>query len=264
MAPRDPDSASRSERPKVRLFVEDDLAPGGSVIPTRDQTHYLLRVMRLRAGDELSVFNGHDGEWRVRIEAAGKPGCTLEIAAQRRPQRPEPDVWLAFAPLKKARMDFLVEKATELGAAALWPVFTRRTVAGRVNTSRLRAQAIEAAEQCERLTVPKIRDPLALDAFLDAWPPARPLIVLDETGDGAPITETLTGLRAKPQASPPRHGFLIGPEGGFARSELDALANLPFVMRVGAGPRILRAETAALAALICWQALIGDWRGPSS
>ncbi len=263
MARPDSDSASRRDKSRARLFVEADLAPGKPVVPTRDQAHYLLRVMRLRAGDELSVFNGRDGEWRARLEAAGKQGCALEAEAQRRPQRPEPDVWLAFAPLKKARMDVLIEKATELGAAALWPVFTRRTVAGRVNTNRLRAQAIEAAEQCERLTVPEIRDPLALDAFLDAWPPARPLIVLDETGNGAPITEALAGLRTKPRTSPPRHGFLIGPEGGFARSELDALANLPFVMRVGAGPRILRSETAALAALTCWQALIGDWCRPS-
>ena len=175
--------------------------------------------------------------------------------AQFRRQDSTPGPWLAFAPVKKARTDFIVEKGTELGVSRLWPIFTRHTATQRVNTARLRATAIEAAEQCGRLSIPDVSDPSNLDRLMAEWPADRDLLVLDETGGGRPLAE----VAAEAGAGPPP-GFLIGPEGGFARTELDELANRSFVTLVGLGPRILRAETAALSALACWQAVAGDWR----
>lgn len=244
---------------RVRVFVKDGLAAGARVPLFAEQAHYLKNVMRLEAGDEVRVFNGRDGEWRARLESAGKKNAVLMVEKQARPQEPEPDLWLAFAPLKKNRMDIVVEKATELGVSVLWPVFTRNTDPARVNGGRLRAQVVEAAEQCGRLTVPDVRDAAALDAAVQAWPSDRRLFVLDETGGGAPIADAFAAERNRPRAP---HGLLIGPVGGFAPSELDALRKLPFATLVGLGPRILRAETAAVAALACWQALLGDWRCP--
>lgn len=242
------------EAPKLRLFVEADLTAGVSVVLAPEQTHWLLRVMRAQAGDAVALFNGRDGEWRATIAEAGKRNCRVVLQDRLRPQRPESDLWLVFAPLKGQHMDFVVEKATELGVSALWPAFTRRTVVARVNRDRLRAQAVQAAEQCERLGVPEIREPMPLDRVLALWPAARRLLVLDERGGGVPIAEALPGIGSGAVA------VLAGPEGGFAESELDALRRLPFVSLIGLGPRILRADTAALAALACWQAWRGDWR----
>lgn len=249
-------------RPAARLFTAHDLGPGLAVPLERAQGHYLTHVMRLAEGDAVALFNGRHGEWRATVAEARKHAVVLACAAQIRAQGPEPDVWLAFAPLKKTRVDFVVEKATELGASRLVPVFTRHTAAARVNVERLRAQAVEAAEQCERLSVPEVAEPVALERLLAGWPHDRRLLVLDETGGGRPIAEALAELRGEPGAAPPRHAILIGPEGGFSEFELDALRDLPFVSAVTVGPRILRAETAALAALACWQALLGDWREP--
>ena len=178
----------------------------------------------------------------------------LTVDRQLRAPEPEPDLWLLFAPIKRARLDWLVEKATELGASALVPVWTARTQAERLNLDRLRAHAIAAAEQSERLSVPEMRSPEALDRVLAAWPAERRLIVCDESGAGEPIAEARRSLPAAPAA------LLVGPEGGFDRTELDALGKLSFVTRVGLGPRVLRAETAALAALAVFQAIAGDWR----
>lgn len=244
-------------KPSARIFTGGDLGPGLSVALERAQSHYLTHVMRLGEGDAVALFNGRDGEWRATVAGGGRHAVTLICESQTRPQRAGPDLWLAFAPLKKTPTDFLVEKATELGASRLIPVFTRHTAAERVKVERLRAQAVEAAEQCERLTVPEVAEPVTLERLLAGWPAERRLLVLDETGGGAPIAAALAEFRGGP---PPAHGFLIGPEGGFAANELDALRKLAFVTPVGVGPRILRAETAALAALSCWQALVGDWR----
>jgi 16S rRNA (uracil1498-N3)-methyltransferase len=213
--------------------------------------------MRLGVGDRLSLFNGRDGEWRARIKSVARKGGEATVEERTRPQTVEPEVILLFAPLKKSALDFLVAKATELGVSELRPVSTRRTVAARVNLERLRAQAVEAAEQCERLTVPDIRSPESLERALGAWDKTRKLFVADETGVGTPMADVFS---ATDRAS--SVGFLVGPEGGFERSELDALGRLPFVTRVALGPRILRAETAALAVLACWQALAGDGRAP--
>jgi 16S rRNA (uracil1498-N3)-methyltransferase len=244
--------------PAIRLYVGDPLVPGGAAALDRAQAHYLRNVMRAKAGDALLLFNGRDGEWRAELGELGKNGGTARAVAQTRPQHAAADLWLLFAPIKSGRIEFLVEKATELGVAVLAPVLTQRTVVRKVNTARLRAHAIEAAEQSGRLDVPALREAAPLEASLADWPAERPLFVCDETGAGLPIARVVPDRRIRPGA------VLIGPEGGFAPAELDALAKLPFVTRVGLGPRILRAETAALAALACWQALAGDWNdGPS-
>lgn len=249
---------------KARLYVADDLSPGDSVDLNGDQSHYLRHVMRLAAGDAVAVFNGRHGEWSGVVGKGGKGACRLEIDRQTRPQRDEGDLWLAFAPVKKARTDFLVEKATELGVSRLLPVFTAHSAIRRVNVARLTAHAIEAAEQCGRLTVPGIEKAAPLDRILKEWPRGRTLLVMDETGAAPPLGQVLSmdargKGRGKGRGS--SWGILTGPEGGLAPSELDALDDLPFVKRAGLGPRVLRAETAALAALACWQSMVGDWRG---
>lgn len=238
---------------KARLYVSEDLKPGSEISPNSDQAHYLMKVMRASNGEGVVLFNGRDGEWLSIIEQATKKKCLLRVAEQRRPQALEPDVWLAFAPLKKTNTDFVVEKATELGVSRLIPVFTERTNTTRVNSDRLNLIAMEAAEQCDRLTVPEVSDPISFLELIQDWPQERSLLVPDETGGGQALKSVLD------KTTSGSHGFLIGPEGGVAPSELDALCNLPFVTRVGLGPRILRAETAALAALACYQSMTGDW-----
>lgn len=238
---------------KARLFTSDDLNTGARITPVADQAHYLLKVMRAQNGDGIILFNGRDGEWRGLIEDATKKACVICLIEQLRPQGADANLWLAFAPLKKSSTDFLVEKATELGVSRLIPVFTERTNTSRVKSERLNLIAMEAAEQCDRLSVPDVCEAADFADFLSRWPPERTLLVPDETGGGAPLKGVLE------QSQAPAHGFLIGPEGGFAPSELDDLGNLSFVTRVGLGPRILRAETAALAALACFQAMAGDW-----
>ena len=241
-------------KPAARLYVPADLAAGPSGELSAAQAHYLRNVLRLAGGAEIALFNGRDGEFRGRIAAIGKGGCSIALDQQTRAQQAEPDLWLVFAPVKRARIDYLVEKATELGVSALLPVWTARTQAERINLERLTALAITAAEQSERQSIPELRAPMQLDRLLADWPEQRPLFVCDETGGGRPIAEVLTG-------SPPgAAAFLIGPEGGFDARELDALGKLPIVTRVGLGPRVLRAETAALAAVAVFQALAGDWR----
>jgi 16S rRNA (uracil1498-N3)-methyltransferase len=240
---------------KTRLYVATDLAGGLSVGLAPSQAHYVRSVLRLGPGAVVALFNGRDGEWLARVDGAGKGWCSLTVFEQRRAQESASDLWLVFAPVKRARLDFLVEKATELGVSALQPVWSRRTVVERVNLDRLSANAIEAAEQTERLTVPALREPVALETLLARWPAERRLLLCDESGAAPPLAEALGGLKL-PAA------VLVGPEGGFAETELDALRKLPFVSPVGLGPRVLRADTAALAALAVLQAVIGDWRRP--
>ncbi|HEX6979138.1 MAG TPA: 16S rRNA (uracil(1498)-N(3))-methyltransferase [Alphaproteobacteria bacterium] len=236
----------------ARLFVDSSLdVPSIGLDAAR--THYLRHVLRLEVGSRIAVFNGRDGEYAARIEGFGKGWCTLTLEAQLRQQQVEPDIWLVFAPIKRARLDFMAEKATELGVSAIWPVFTRHTIVTRVNDDRLHATCIEAAEQCERMTVPKVMPAARLDAVLAEWPPERRLVLCDETGAGGPIADVLGRIGTDGPAA-----ILIGPEGGFARVELDALYKLPFVTPVGLGPRVLRADTAAIAALAIYQAVSND------
>jgi 16S rRNA (uracil1498-N3)-methyltransferase len=240
--------------PRTRLYVTADLAAGASVVLDAAQAHYLKNVLRLAPGARVSLFNGRDGEWRAAIEGFGKEGGTVRLEARTREQGNEPDLWLAFAPVKRARIDFLVEKATELGVSALQPVLTERTQVERVNLERLRANVREAAEQTERLTLPEVREPLSLAHALERWPAERRLLLCDESGTAPDIASALGAEQ------PGVWGVLTGPEGGFTQRELDGLRKLPFVCAVGLGPRVLRADTAALAALAVFQALLGDWR----
>ena len=243
--------------PKLRLFVADDLGDGATIALGRDQSHYLASVMRAEAGDAVALFNGRDGEWSSEITSLGKRAVALRVTARLRPQTPEPDLWLAFAPIKRGRIDFVAAKATELGVAHLIPVMTARTQMTRVNTGRLLANAVEAAEQCERLTVPEVSEPVSLTDLLATWPTGRRLLVGDETGGGQPIAEAAREIAVG--ANLPC-AVLVGPEGGFSADELDALGILPFVTKIGLGPRVMRADTAAIAALSVIQAIAGDWR----
>lgn len=244
-----------------RLFVEADLSAGSEAPLSEAQAHYLRHVMRRPDGSPLLLFNGRDGEWRATLEFRGRKAAMARLGERTREQIAEPDVWLCFAPVKRARIDTIAEKATELGAAVLQPVLTQHTMVERVNLERLRANAIEAAEQTERLSVPDVRAPVTLTRLLGDWPAGRRLLMCDETGGGPPIAAVLLGLDAAARAAP--WAIVIGPEGGFAQAELAAIRRLKDVTAVGLGPRILRADTAALAALTCWQALVGDWRQPT-
>jgi 16S rRNA (uracil1498-N3)-methyltransferase len=237
-----------------RVYIEGRLGSGATLELPTGQAHYLRAVLRLDPGATVAAFNADDGEWLCRLAEAGKRGARLSVEGQLRRPEPELDLWLLFAPIKRARLDWLVEKATELGVARLLPVWTARTQPERINLERLHAHAVEAAEQSERLSVPELRPHEGLERVLAAWPVERHLIVCDETGAGEPIAESVRRLAATPVA------LLVGPEGGFGQTELDALAKLSFVTRVGLGPRVLRAETAAVAALAVFQAIAGDWR----
>jgi 16S rRNA (uracil1498-N3)-methyltransferase len=247
-----------TERIETRLFVEADLAAGAAVGLDHARAHFLRSVLRLKRGATLAVFNGRDGEWLARLDAIGKGWASLIIGDRLREQEAGPDLWLAFAPIKRARLDFLVEKAVELGVSALCPVLTRHCVVQRVNLERLAANAREAAEQCERLSVPEVREPRRLCDLVDDWPAERRLLVCAESGPAEPIAEVLAAAARDPAAGQAGWAIATGPEGGFARSELDGLRKLPFVTPVGLGPRVLRADTAALVALACWQAFRGD------
>ncbi len=242
-----------------RLFLDHQPLDAGREVPVAPgQAHYLSGVLRRGPGDAVLVFNGADGEWEARIAHLRKDRATLVPQRQTRPQRAGPDLRLLVAALKRDAMEWAVEKATELGVSLIQPVLTRRCVADRVNTARLGAIAQEAAEQSERLTLPRIPDALPLHAALDAWDPAVPLLVGAERHAAAqPLAQAARrAVPALPAA------WLTGPEGGFDRAELDDLLRRPFVSPAALGPRILRAETAAVVGLAVLQALAGDWANP--
>ncbi|MFZ1348159.1 MAG: 16S rRNA (uracil(1498)-N(3))-methyltransferase [Tabrizicola sp.] len=236
---------------KIRLYVDQPLAPGQAVRLSPDQAHYLTGVMRLAAGAPILLFNGRDGEWRATLAEASKRGAIATPDTQTKPLHLPPDLWLLFAPIKKARTDFIVEKAVELGAARILPVQTRHTNSDRIRQDRLQAHAVEAAEQCGATFVPEVTDLHHLDKLLAQWPTDRRLYWCDETALGQPAT---LALAQGPAA------ILIGPEGGFSADEAAKLRGRPNVTPLSLGPRILRADTAAVAALTLWQAACGDWR----
>ena len=251
----------------IRLHVPDPLTPGARIGLAPEAARYLSTVMRRGVGDELLVFNGRDGEWRVRIAVVTRRDVVLEAVERTRAQDPGPDLELVVALVKRARLETIVEKAAELGCRRVRPVTTRRTNVDAVRLDRLQAIAREASEQTGRLDVPEVAAPVRLDALLDGWEPGRRLMYCDEAGDdpaaewgGAqgrarPALDALGGAEAGPWA------VLIGPEGGFAPEERAAIRALPFAVPVALGPRILRADTAAISALTLWQAALGDWRG---
>lgn len=236
----------------IRLSVTSPLAADAAIAPTLDQSRYLTQVMRLKTGDDLLVFNGKDGEWRAEVAEVLKKGVILRAVEQTRPQVHGPDLELWIAVVKKARVETIVEKATELGARRVRLVLTQRTNADRIRMDRLDAIAEEAAEQTGRMDVPMIDDPVKLDVLLNGWEEGRKLMFCDETG-GQPATEALTKAGQGPWT------ILIGPEGGFSPEEGERLRALPFATRVSLGPRILRADTAAISAMTLWQAAVGDW-----
>jgi 16S rRNA (uracil1498-N3)-methyltransferase len=243
-----------------RLFVAADLGPGLSVALETAQAHYLKNVLRLKPGDSVLAFNGRDGEWRTAAEMSGRSPVRLAVAEQTRPQPAAGDLQFLFAPLKRARLDYMVQKAVELGASRIAPVFTRHCQAERVNLDRMRANAIEAAEQCGILSVPEVVEAAPLARAMAALGDARVLIFCDED---APVSDPLAALadRQTSAAAPrPPLAVLIGPEGGFAEDERAMLLARDNVIRLALGPRILRADTAAVAALALVQAVLGDWR----
>ena len=237
-----------------RLFVDAPLAGGSRVTCSPEQASYLRTVLRLGDGADILIFNGRDGEWRARLDAAGKRGAALEALEQTRAQTGGPDVDYIFAPLKRSRLDYMVQKATELGVARLVPVITRHTIAERVNLDRMRANVIEAAEQCGVLRVPAVAEPLKLTALLAQWDPDRRLIFCDEGAAQTSPLATLADLKPGPMA------VLIGPEGGFSPDEREMILARPESIALSLGPRIMRADTAAVAALSLVNAALGDWR----
>ena len=243
-----------STSPSIRLYVDAPLSAGGEVSLSKDQSHYLTSVMRMKDGDALALFNGEDGEWRAEIELISKKKAVVHPKEQTRIQSIMPDIWLAFAPIKHGRIDFLAQKATELGVSGLLPVRTKHTIVSRVNEERLYANAVEAAEQSERIDVPKVAEYQTLDELISRWDENRPLLFGDETMSADAVHIVLQ--RLTPRAA---LGVLIGPEGGFSEEELAMLRALPYSHGITLGPRVLRADTAALAALTAVQLTLGDW-----
>lgn len=237
---------------KIRLYVEHPLGPGQSVELTRDQAHYLFGVMRLTVGGKVALFNGHDGEWQAEVVQAGKRGGVLACVEQSKPLQLPPDLWLLFAPIKKARTDFIVEKAAEMGAARIMPVQTEFTNSERIRQDRLQAHAVEAAEQCGGTFAPEVAELSKLDRMLDQWPEERQLMFCDEAEVGSALR-----LAAVEKGQP--WAILIGPEGGFSDRERARLKAMQQSHVVSLGPRILRADTAAVAAMTLWQQALGDW-----
>lgn len=234
-----------------RLFVEAELSPGQHLRIDGGQAHYLLSVMRLKAGEPVRLFDDGTGEWLGIARQVGKRDLTLEVTEHLADREAVPDLWLCAAPIRKGRVDWVAEKACELGVARLVPVFTRRAVVDRLNLDRLRAHMIEAAEQCGRTALPELAEPVKLAAMLRDWPAERTLFFADEAG-GLPALEAM-------RAHPGPAAILIGPEGGFDNSEREAIRALPQAVGIALGPRILRADTAAAAAVALWMAAAGDW-----
>lgn len=244
----------RSHAALPRLYIDADLAAGVPLTLGKEQSLYLAAVLRKTAGDEVVLFNGRDGAWLARLTGDSKKSVALELVQQIAPQTPPSDLWYGFAPLKTERLDYVIQKAVEMGAGTIQPVLTRFTQVSRLKHERLVANAIEAAEQCEVLSVPIVEPEVTLDRLIDSWPADRRLILADEGEASSSPVEVLGRLRGQ------KVGILIGPEGGFSDEERARLRALPYVVPISLGPRILRADTAAVAALAVIQAIIGDWR----
>ena len=237
-----------------RLHVEPDLIAGNQLTLGKEQSIYLAAVLRKTVGDEVVLFNGRDGAWLCRLTSDSKKAVNLELVEQIAAQTPVSELWYGFAPLKTERLDYVIQKAVEMGAGTIQPVLTRFTQVSRLKHERLVANAIEAAEQCEVLSVPRVEPEVTLERLLDSWPAERALIFADEAEVSSSPVAGLGALKGRPV------GLLVGPEGGFSDEERARLRALPYVVPISLGPRILRADTAAVAALAVIQATIGDWR----
>jgi 16S rRNA (uracil1498-N3)-methyltransferase len=248
----------------TRLYVPQQLATGTEVTLPDDARHFLAHVLRAGVGDGVALFNAADGEFAGEITALDKKRLQIHLKTQTRIPAPEPDLWLCFAPVKKAPVDYLAQKAAELGVSCLIPTLTSRTIASRVNTGRLRANAIAGAEQTGRLSVPDVREPVRLMELLRQWPVGRRLLLADESHASPPLLNALQAIAGQAAANsggvePAAWAVLIGPEGGFTPEELRLIKSLPQTVSISLGPRLLRADTAALAALTGWQMVLGDW-----
>lgn len=240
---------------KTRLYVSEALQDGAVVGVTHAQAHYLRSVLRLQAGDPVTLFNGTDGEWLGKIDGLGKGWASISLAEKLRDQEDSPDLWLLFSPLKRSATDLIFQKAAELGASRILPVTCERTNTERLKQERAFATVTEAAEQCERLDIPAIDKPAKLTDIIDGWDASRHIYLCAEAGIADPASEVFAKAeKAQPSA------ILVGPEGGFSQRELEFLNDHSFITPISLGPRVLRAETAALAGLTCWQAICGDWR----
>ena len=248
-----------ADQPIVRLFVELALAKGDTMVLEANQSRYLMHVMRLGVGSRLALFNARQGEWSAEIIEIGKRSVAVEVFEKLFDQTEDADLWLLFAPLKKARLDYMVEKAVELGVGRLCPISTERTAVRALNSGRLAVHAIHAAEQCGRLSVPVLEGIQELATRLDDWPDNRRLIYCDEFGAAATLVETLATLKEGERSEP--WAILIGPEGGFSEHERRQLRGRDFVTPVSLGPLVLRADTAAVTAIALWQCLVGQWGG---
>jgi 16S rRNA (uracil1498-N3)-methyltransferase len=237
----------------TRLYLDAALSPGATIALPDAQTHFLAHVLRAKTGDGLHLFNGRDGEWRAVIHEQTKRAVTLRVETQTRVQSGVPDLWLLLAPVKKTPLDYIVQKATELGVARIQPVITRRTIVERVNLDRMHANVVEAAEQSGRVSVPEIAEPIDLAKLIPQWDAGRRVMFCDEAGDAPPAVAALAKIGRGPWA------ILTGPEGGFDPAERELLRRQSFVVPVSLGPRIMRADTAALAAIAVWQSTVGDW-----
>lgn len=248
---------------KARLYVAHDLSTGGKILLEGNQGHYLVNVMRLKAADHILLFNGRQGEWLAEITKIGKGRAAVVVEEIVMTQKPEPDLWYLFAPIKKARLDYMVQKATELGVSLIRPVLTARTNLDRLKEDKIRLNAIEAAEQCERFTVPTVEPMIKLAALLKDWPEDRLMMFCDEEGEDDqntfPVGRAMDEVAAW-QDRPQKWAILIGPEGGFTPDERRLIRGNANVVPVTLGPRILRADTAAIAAIALWQSYAGDWR----
>jgi 16S rRNA (uracil1498-N3)-methyltransferase len=239
--------------PTIRLYTEHKLYQDNNLQLSKEHAHYLYNVMRQKAGSYITLFNGIDGQWSGRIESIDKKTVFITITDKTKDQKNAPDLWLCFAPVKNAPLSNLVQKATELGVSRLQPVITGHTVVNKVNLERLLLIATEAAEQSHRLDIPTINQPVKFDQLISGWDEERIMILCDESGSGSPLVEILRNTNAD------KHAIIIGPEGGFSKSEFEIMKNKPYIMAASLGPRILRADTAAIAAISCYQNILGDW-----
>ncbi|MGY8986708.1 MAG: 16S rRNA (uracil(1498)-N(3))-methyltransferase [Sphingomonadales bacterium] len=239
--------------PKIRLFIDNPLEEGTKFLLGKDDSHYLLNVMRLCEGKVIAIFNGRDGEWAAEVSRVSKKKALATVKSKLREQGPEADVWLVFAPIKKARIDFMAQRACELGVSSLKPVMTKNTVMGRVKIERLEANAKEAAEQCGRLMVPEVSPIIKLQKLMDAWPKDRHIMFCDEDLSGHSALDSLKSKEGEKWA------IFIGPEGGWSEEERKMIKCKPLCVTVSLGPRVLRADTAAISALTLFQSTLGDW-----